>query len=245
MALSKHIHFEHIDSTNTWAKLHTNQWAPQGVTLVTASEQTAGRGRFKRKWISPPHVNIYATFCFWFDPLRTDVGHIPQILALVAVQVLRKQGFLAKIKWPNDVLLNKKKVGGILCETILTHEKRGIICGIGLNVNMPLDLLQHIDRPATSLWVEGGKLIEVYQLLDCLTHDFLTALNQFIAQGFSSFFSLLKKFSTLKKGDRVRFHDNQTLITAEFTCLHVDGSVELRLSDGTQKKIYAGEFLEN
>lgn len=119
----KHIHFDTIDSTNTWSKRHTGEWAPEGVTLVTASKQTSGRGRFKRTWISPPDVNIYATFCFWFDPKRNDVGHIPQLLALAGASTLMQQGFLPKIKWPNDLLLNGKKVAGILCETILEQEK--------------------------------------------------------------------------------------------------------------------------
>ena len=105
----KHLHFKQIDSTNTWAKQHTDQWASKGVTLITASEQTAGRGRFKRRWESPPDVNIYATFCFWFDLHRTDLGHIPQILALASAQTLEMLGFFPKIKWPNDVLLGGKK----------------------------------------------------------------------------------------------------------------------------------------
>ena len=81
-----------IDSTNSWAKAHPDQWAAEGVTLVTASEQMAGRGRFKRKWVSPPDVNIYATFCFWFDAERKDVGHIPQLLALAAAACFGKRG---------------------------------------------------------------------------------------------------------------------------------------------------------
>src|SRR4029077_7189564 len=107
------------------------------------------------------NLNIYATFCFWFDLQRTDIGHIPQLLALSAAQTLEEQGFLPTIKWPNDLLLRDKKVAGILCETILEQGLRGIVCGIGLNVNMPLHILNQIDRPATSLLFEGGHAFEV------------------------------------------------------------------------------------
>jgi BirA family biotin operon repressor/biotin-[acetyl-CoA-carboxylase] ligase len=241
--LAKHIHFEQIDSTNTWAKMHSDQWDPEGVTLITASGQTAGRGRFKRHWVSPPHLNIYATFCFWFSLQRTDIGHIPQVLAIATAQALDIQGFSPTIKWPNDLLLRDKKVAGILCETILEQEKRGIVCGIGLNVNMPLEMLNQIDRPATSLLVEGGRALEVTTILNVLQPLFLTALNQFIEKGFSPFFPLLKERSALKKGQMVHFHDNQTLIEAQFEHLHPDGSIELRLSNGTSKIFYAGEFL--
>ncbi len=243
LKITKHIHFEQIDSTNTWAKTHADQWEPQGVTLVTASGQTAGRGRFKRRWESPPHVNIYATFCFWFDSKRTDSGHIPQLLALAAAQTLEKQGVLPAIKWPNDVLLNGKKVAGILCETVLEGEQRGIACGIGLNVNMPLDRLEKIDRPATSLLVESGHAFDSNAILEVLQHLFITFLYDFIRNGFASFFPLLQAKSALKKGQIVRFHDNQTLLEAQFEALHPDGSVELLLPNGTLKIFHAGEFL--
>lgn len=241
--LAKHFHFEQIDSTNTWAKMHTDQWAPKGVTLITASKQTAGRGRFKRRWESPPHVNIYATFCFWIDLHRTDIGYIPQLLALAAAQVLEKLNFFPTIKWPNDLLLNEKKVAGILCETISEQEKKGIVCGIGLNVNMPLELLEKIDRPATSLLVEKGQLFDVSSILENLQQLFLSFLSLFIPQGFNSFFPLLQARSAFKPGQKVRFHDNQTLLDAQFEAWLLDGSVKLRLPNGQLKIFHAGEFL--
>lgn len=242
--LAKHLHFEHIDSTNTWAKLHSSQWDLNGLTLITASEQSAGRGRFKRHWVSPPNLNIYATFCFWFNLQRTDMGHIPQVLAISAAQTLENQGFNPTIKWPNDLLLQDKKVAGILCETILEQNQRGIVCGIGLNVNMPAEILNQIDRPATSLLIEGKRPFDIAAILAVLQKKFLINLNQFLKTGFTSFFPLLQARSALKKGQKVRFHDNQTLIDAQFEHLHPDGSVELRLSNGFLKIFHAGEFLQ-
>lgn len=239
----KHIHFDQIDSTNTWAKTNVDQWSAQGITLITASEQTAGRGRLNRRWSSPPHVNIYATFCFWFDPKRNDVGHIPQLLALAAATVLEKEHLLPKIKWPNDLVLNGKKVGGILCETILEGDRRGVVCGIGLNVNMEKKEIEQIDRPATSLLIESGHKREIETLLQALSKIFNEMLTTFISEGFSSFFPLFQKMSLHKKGDQIQFHDFQTLITAQFEMLHPNGSVELRLSNGTKKIYHSGEFI--
>lgn len=241
--LAKHIHFEKIDSTNTWAKMHVEQWAKNGVTLFTASEQTAGRGRFLRRWESPPLVNIYATFCFWLNPQRSDIGHIPQLLALAAAQTLEGQGFSPTIKWPNDVLLNEKKIGGILCETILESGMRGVVCGIGLNINMSQDDLNRIDRPATSLFIESGREFETALILEVLQQNFMDSLNDFMRKGFAPFFPHLQQRSSLKKGQIVRFHDNQTLLQARFKALLPDGSVELQLLDGTMKVFHAGEFL--
>lgn len=241
--LAKRIHFECIDSTNTWAKKHLDQWSPVGVTLVTASEQTKGRGRFKRQWCSPPHFNIYATFCFWFDLQRRDLGCIPQLLALAAAKSIENKGFLPTIKWPNDLLLQGKKVGGILCESIVQQTRRGIVCGIGLNINMPLEILNQIDRPATSLFVEGGDVLEVEEMLELLQYFFLIALEEFMYKGFAPFFSVFQKRSFLKRGQTVRFHDNKNLIEAQFEQLNPDGSVKLRLPNGKSKIFYAGEFL--
>jgi BirA family biotin operon repressor/biotin-[acetyl-CoA-carboxylase] ligase len=240
---AKYIHFEEIDSTNTWAIMNTDQWSAKGFTLVTASRQTAGRGRFKRRWESPSHVNIYATFCFWFDLERKDTGHLPQLLALAAAQTLEIEGFSPKIKWPNDLLLRGKKVGGILCETVLEQGKRGIVCGIGLNVNMSQDALNQIDRPATSLFVERDHEFDRASILEILKETFITSLEDFILQGFSPFFPLLQKRKAFNKGDQICFHDNQRLIEGVFEAIHSDGSLELKLPDGTTKIYYAGEFL--
>lgn len=240
--VNKCIHFEQIDSTNTWAKTHLDQWAPQGMTRITASAQTAGRGRFQRHWESPAHVNIYATFCFWFDSQRRDRGHLPQLLTLAAAHTLETIGFACTIKWPNDLLLNGKKIAGILCETIMEKERCGVVCGIGMNINMNSDDLQKVERPATSLWIESHQRFDVADILTTLQHLFISYLDEFIQKGFSSFFPLLQKRLAFKKGQTVCFHDHQTLVEAQFVDLHEDGSVELLLPDGTAKIYYVGEF---
>ncbi len=241
--LTKHIHFESVDSTNTWSKMHTAQWDAAGVTLVTASSQTSGRGRFKRLWVSPAKLNIYATFCFWLDAQRTDIGSISQVMALAVVQLLENYGFSPTIKWPNDLLLQEKKVAGILCESILEGGRRGVVCGIGLNVNMPVEFLDQIHRPATSLFLEKGRLFDLKAILSVLTNNFLNVLNQFILRGFSPFVFSFQKWSALKRGQFVRFHDNQNFIEARFEQLRSDGSVILRLSNGESKIFYSGEFV--
>lgn len=242
LSCRKRIHFASIDSTNNWAKENPEQWNAEGLTLVTASEQFAGRGRFKRQWVSPPDVNIYATFCLWLDPKREDIGHIPQLLALVVANVLEQHNFFPQIKWPNDILLQSKKVAGILCEAIYVGEHRGVVCGIGLNVNMGAEELNKIDRPATSLAVEAGHLLEVDTLLESLTEQFAKALAIFMADGFTTFFLDFQKRSSLKQGDIVRFHDNQSVINAHFEALCPNGAVLLKLASGQIKAFYAGEF---
>lgn len=241
--VQRRIDFQSIDSTNSWAKIHPELWSSDGITLVTASEQSAGRGRFKRSWISPPDVNIYATFCFWISLLWNDVGHIPQLMALAASLTLEEKGYSPKIKWPNDLLINGKKTGGILCETITEGDAKGVICGIGLNVNMTQKEMQKIDRPATSLFVEKGHVENKEGILKSMTDHFLQMLEKFLQCGFESFFPLLKERSFFIKGDPVEFQEGKTLHKAQFEALHPHGGVILRFADDTEKVFNSGEFI--
>lgn len=245
LILTKTIHFDSIGSTNTWAKANYEEWAEEGITLITASTQTAGRGRWHRTWLSPPNVNIYATFCFWLSEERQDVGLIGQILALAAVQSVEKQGFSSTIKWPNDILIDGKKIGGILCEstTCPIKKMRGMICGIGLNINMPKEFVPQIDQPATSLFIEREGNYEPKAILQDLSILFTEHLNVFIDNRFRSLFPLIQKKSKHKKGDPIRFSHNQTILETTFESLEPDGSATLRLTNGTIQRVQAGEFL--
>lgn len=253
-----HYHFECIDSTNTWAKEHVEKLDPLSLTLITVDTQTGGRGRFKRKWHSPPHVNIYATFCFFLEKVhfdKTSIGQIPQLLALSTAYCLESLDFKPTLKWPNDVLLSGKKVAGILCETISDPMRKGrwVICGIGLNVRMSKNELDLIDRPATSLLVEAkeGNAPDLKLVLDLIQKQFNCHLIRFLKDGFQPFFSDYKKRSHFKKGQSIRFHDNQNMVEGFFHGLNKDGSLTLDLNqnaaDKTEidslKTYYAGEFL--
>ena len=180
-------HFSSIDSTNTWAKEHLEELDQNKLTIITADGQTNGRGQFNRKWISPAGKNIYLTFCFFMDEKRTDMGQIPQVLAVSVIKVLETFGFEVKIKWPNDLILAGKKVGGILCETSPVRGKRGIVLGIGLNVNMDSGELEKVDQAATSLANEKGQEIEIGKILEPIKERFRKDIEIFLKEGFSSF----------------------------------------------------------
>jgi BirA family transcriptional regulator, biotin operon repressor / biotin---[acetyl-CoA-carboxylase] ligase len=238
-----HRHFSSIDSTNTWAKHNAHLFEHDKMTLITADEQTAGRGRFKRKWESPSGQNIYATFCFFIEKHRPDIGNIPQVLAISAAEAIEKLGFNPRLKWPNDVLLSNKKAAGILCETTPLSDTLAIIIGIGLNVNMPLDLLEKIDRPATSLFVEGGKKMDIQDVLQSLQKHFMDNLALFLDEGFSPLLAEYKKRFSARQGDRILFHDNRRVWEVAYHSINNDGSLNVTLNDGSMKTFVAGEIL--
>jgi BirA family transcriptional regulator, biotin operon repressor / biotin---[acetyl-CoA-carboxylase] ligase len=233
-------HFSSIDSTNNWAKQHLEKLERRGITLVTANCQTAGRGRFKRSWHSPPDQNIYATYCFFVE--KVNVGHLPQIMALAAAKLLQELGFQPKLKWPNDLLLSGKKVAGILCETLPLPDTLAIILGIGLNVNMPPEQLQLIDRPATSLLAEDGHTRDVETLLNTLSTHFLNYLQLFLDEGFSPFLAAYKKQLIHRPGAALTIQDGQTVWKGRFAAIRPDGSLVLELPSGELRPFVAGEI---
>jgi len=236
-------HFATIDSTNNWAKHNSHSFSRDKISLVTADEQTAGRGRFKRKWESPPLQNIYATFCFFIEKHRQDIGNIPQVLALSVLATLKALGFHPKLKWPNDILLSQKKIAGILAETTTISDQICVMIGIGVNINMPKELLDKIDRPATSLLVEGGQVFLVEDILQLLIKKFQEDLDLFLEEGFFPFLELYKSELAYSIDHKIRFHDNRSIWEGFFHSINHDGTLNLRLESGDIKTFVSGEIL--
>ncbi|MBN9376974.1 MAG: biotin--[acetyl-CoA-carboxylase] ligase [Chlamydiales bacterium 38-26] len=233
------FHFDTIGSTNTWAKENYSKFDRHRITLITADQQTAGRGRHKRTWMSPEKQNIYATFTFFMDPSRLDICNVPQILALSVQETLIDKGFDSQIKWPNDILLKKKKLGGILCETIADPLTVVVVLGLGLNINMPMDLLETIDQPATSLLAEVGWTYNLQSILKPLVGNFSKNLEQFLKEGFSSFVDRFRQMIIHQENDLLKI-GNQT---GRFMGIADDGALIIKMDNGENQKIYSGEIL--
>ena len=177
---------------------------PSG-TVVAAREQTQGRGRREREWLSAANENL--TFSLLFrtvsEPWKT--ASVSMAAALAVAELLEAEGLKADLKWPNDVLIGGKKICGILSEAVFG----GVIIGIGLNVNM--ESAGHIDQPATSLLIETGERRSVDDLLEKLLPILSARLGEWEQGGFSKVrkkweqnVSTLGKTVTVRDGDAVR-----------------------------------------
>jgi len=237
------IHHESIDSTNSWAKRQAATFDPEQITLVTATTQTAGRGRFQNKWESPACENLYASFCFCVGNDWAHRGNIPQVMAISTALILKDLGLSPKLKWPNDVLVSKKKIAGILCETMSLPTCTCVILGIGLNANMPQNLLQKLDNPATSLFVETGRKQDVNALLVNLQRSFVGKLDTLLKEGFASFHPLYHQYLVHAVGDPIRFQDAHKEHSGTFHSINPDGSLNLRLSSGTIQNFHSGKII--
>ncbi|MGK5594300.1 MAG: biotin--[acetyl-CoA-carboxylase] ligase [Parachlamydiaceae bacterium] len=237
------LYFSCLPSTNTWAKEHLSDLEKDKLTVISAAQQTNGYGRFQRTWSSPPDQNLYLTYAFFLSQKRPDLGNISQVLALSVLRVLNTLSFFPKIKWPNDLLLNHKKLGGILCETSNIDGYLAIMLGIGLNINMTKEELHKLNRPATSLFVETGKLMNKDLILDALNETFRTNLKLFLSDGFTSFHPIFTRSLIYQKGDTVRFNPDQMACQGKFEKINNDGSLQLLMPDGTLKNFYSGELI--
>ena len=241
--LTTRIHFPTIDSTNSWAKRNVNLFEQDHLTLVTADAQTAGRGRFKRKWESSSCQNIYASFCFFLGKEETGTGNILQVLAISAVEVLTQLGFSPRLKWPNDILLSDKKVAGLLCETTTFFETLFVVLGIGININMPKQALSQIDRPATSLFAESGKHFNLEAIIQLLHKQFSVNLITFFDKGFTPFLPKYQNKIATTIYQKIYFHGNNKIWEGFFHSIGSNGSLNLILTSGEIKNFIAGEIL--
>jgi len=156
--LPRALLFARTGSTNDVAKSLADAGAPPG-TLVLADEQTAGRGRAGRSWISPPGVGLW--FSVVLPQLPGEPGTLPLRLAAAVAAALDPwtQPDPIQVKWPNDLLLRGSKLAGILCEAVWSGSARAsLVAGIGINLNQPHSAFAS-DRtgPATSLRVVRGE----------------------------------------------------------------------------------------
>lgn len=233
--------FETIDSTNTWAKQNINRLNPDKVNLITADEQTKGRGRFDRKWLSPTKSNIYATVCFSF--LKNFNPNIALMFSITVLEALLKidHALSLKIKWPNDLILNNKKLGGILIETVST-DRLWIIIGLGLNLNMDSEVLESIDQPATSLMVETGQSYVIEDCLNIIIKQFIQNLSIYQQYGFTPFVEKYKSFLSFKPMDEIKCIQGSQTIHGKYHSLNDDGTLNLLKHDGQIIKIASGEI---
>jgi BirA family biotin operon repressor/biotin-[acetyl-CoA-carboxylase] ligase len=177
-----------IDSTNAHLVRERNE-DDSSARACFAEFQSAGRGRRGRQWLSPFGTNIYLSVCWYFESTPEVLQGLSLALGVQAARAIASchiEG--VKLKWPNDLVWNDKKLGGILVE--MTGESSGpwrIVAGIGLNVGMPRALGSSIDQPWTNLSCITETVVGRNQLAGRLLHHVLLGLTRFSREGFRPF----------------------------------------------------------
>jgi len=234
--------YDEVESTNSKANELLKQGYPSG-TVVIADRQTKGKGRLGRTWISPSGKNLYMSIALKpnIPPKYATVLTLTSVVACTTA-LRRYTDIPVMIKWPNDMLVDDKKVGGILTEMKIEGEKiKSAVVGIGINVNMTeQDMPDEIKEIASSLKI-------------CKGEDFSRGLLAVeIIKEFDKWYQLLERrqrktiidrwmqlSGTIGRQVKIVLTDRELIATAE--AIDEEGRLIVKLSDGTYEKICAGD----
>lgn len=232
--------FDTLDSTNAEALKQARTGADEGVCII-ARRQTAGRGRHGRRWVSEKDAGLY--FSIILRP-RIEMRFLPLITLMAGVAVhdtLGSVGIEADIKWVNDLLVNEKKIGGILAETAETDTGIAVVVGIGINLAIA-DLPDEIAAIATSVESETGSVPDREKFIGSLTASLSTRYGQLSApNGPELIRSEWIKRSSYGYGKNVRVSTGTEIVTGITDGIEENGALCIRKPDGTIVAIHAGD----
>lgn len=235
------LRFDSLPSTNLEVARRAIEGAAEGLCVV-AGEQTAGRGRLQRQWISPKGAGIY--FSILLRP-RIDQSAWPLItmMASLAVHAALEDscGLKSDIKWPNDILANERKLCGILAETVDTPLGRAVVVGIGINLTdgaFPFELQEIV----TSVKSATGKVPD----LEVVLHNLVKALERRYellqsARGGEEIIQAWSALSSYASGRRIRVANGDDILEGTTRGLESDGALRLETASGEIKVVRAGD----
>jgi BirA family transcriptional regulator, biotin operon repressor / biotin---[acetyl-CoA-carboxylase] ligase len=240
----KIVHYFRTESTNDDALRLAAQAAPHG-TLVLAEEQTAGRGRFGRAWYSERSSGIYSSIILR-PPLPPAAAPVLTLMAGVAAHhaVSSVTGLPVDIRWPNDLLVNGKKVSGILTEMSAELDRlHAVVLGIGINVNHR-EMPPALKGVATSLRIEGGKPYSRAQVLVSLLKELERHYRLLLDKGSAAIVEAWSAASSFARGKQIRVTAGSGEFPATTEGLEPSGALRVRRADGRQESLVAGEIIE-
>lgn len=233
--------YERIDSTNIRAKQLGEEGALHG-TIVVADSQSAGKGRRGRGWESPQGCSIYMSILLRpeFPPAKAPM--LTLVMALSVAKGLEEAtGLKAQIKWPNDIVLNKKKLVGILTEMSAEIDYiNHVVIGVGINVNTAT-FPKELGGKATSLRKEMGCPVKRSPIIAAVMRQFEKYYTLFSET--QDFGEMQEEYNSLlvNKGNEVRILGTKEEYTAYALGVDKEGALLVRRADGSAEAIYAGE----
>ena len=240
------FYFPELESTNIIAKekaLHITEAIDEG-TIIIAEKQSAGKGRLGRKWFSPAG-GIWLSIILY---PQLPPSYIPRITLMTAVAAVKAIKICTQIepqiKWPNDILINEKKVCGILTEMSAELDIiNWVVVGIGINVNIDhLEFPEDIQENTISLKKVLGKEVLRVKLMQAFLWEFEKYYESLKRREFSSILKEWKLYShTL--GKKIRVDTGERIITGEAVNINEEGALILKKEDGELIKIISGTII--
>ena len=231
-----------VDSTNMWAKELATYGADEG-TVTIAETQMKGRGRLDREWISP-------TGGLWFSIILrpklnpTEAVKLTLVAGLAVAKVLREMFDLkTETKWPNDVLVNGRKICGVLAEMNTTGETVSfVVVGVGVNVNFDVENVfpEQLKKVSTSLEKELGRKVKLENLFRTLLEQLESLYELLIKEGFNPILDEWKTYAGFL-GCKVEVTGPTGKMSGLALDVDHEGALVLRLEDGTVKRVFVGD----
>lgn len=234
------IHYDQIDSTNIEAERRARKGEEQGLIIV-AESQSAGKGRRGRSWESPAGENLYFSVLLKpeMNPEKTPM--LTLVMAYSVAKVFREEGIPVQIKWPNDLVIAKKKVCGILTEMHIQESKTSdVVIGVGINVNTK-GFPEELREKATSIYMEMGDEMLREELLQKILLEFQCQYEDFL---------IVQDLSEIEESyNNILINKNQEVLVLEprgeykATALGINavGELLVKRENGNIESVYAGE----
>jgi len=230
-------------STNDVARGMALRGAPEG-TAVVSDEQTAGRGTKGRSWHSPRGKGLY--FSVILRPVSGEISLLPLAAGLAAREAVeRSHGLAARLRWPNDILWEGKKLGGVLCESgFLGNRPEYVILGVGLNVDHDLDdFPEDIRALAVSVRMATQRPTDRERLLGLLLAEIERWKDIHAGPaGGDEIIRTFERYSIFRKGDSVKVVDDEKTIQGVYQGIDHDGSLAL-LVENELRRFSSAELL--
>ena len=200
-------------------------------TLIIAEQQIQGRGRRQSKWYSTKGKSLTFSFLLLPDMAIEKLDVLPLLTGVSIVQGINIiTNILTGLKWPNDIMVSKKKMGGILIESRTFEHELGVVVGIGLNINESIDDIPEVlQDQATSLSIDSGKEFSLELILSSILNEF----EKLYLYNWNDIISLWQKYC-VHQNDEVTFHCNekshhgtfQGITDSGHAQIHVNGKIE-------------------
>ena len=230
-------YYSRLASTNDEAWELISENVPNG-SLIIADNQFKGRGRFGNEWISAPSMGL--TFSLILYDLK-NLHRLPLIIGVSVCEALKGFNFKLKLKWPNDIILNDKKIGGILCESKNINNVKTIVVGIGMNINEKADdFPDNLRKRAISLSMVSNKTFQRERVLAKILNQFEKNLDLLGEKNLE----LFKKWESFCNhiNKEVTFHNNNVNVVGKFLKISDKGSAIIEVNN--KEKTFSSGIVE-
>ena len=236
------FHFDSIGSTNTKAKELADTGKGHG-SIVISEEQISGRGRLGRSWVSPKYKGIWMSIILNPDLSPIDASKLTQTAAAAVVNATEELGLKACVKWPNDIVVNHKKVCGILTEMSAELTRINyVIVGIGVNVNIDEgDFPEDIKQIASSLKIETKSKINRQELVGKILNNFEILYNKFVSDNDIKASIDICRDNSAVIGKNIFVVNHGKNIKAKVLDIDEEGRLVIEYENGARENLISGE----